>query len=260
MTDVLPEAAAARLTARLRGAGVLEWGEVADLAVETSRDTLVSRITWLRLTYDVAVVTPGPSHVFVKSQRDGIDSSCRGPAAASWPFAVSSVTAAALLRGRRRARWALASDARGSHRHARADRRVTTAADRLLARRRGRPRAIHAAWWDHERLGVSVGAFGDESGVFDRHLAAAPEELAVASAPEGSWGAVSESGRSCRGNGHQAQGSRRWRVQMLAILRPRPRRAAEGRPCPRVAAPSRRRAARFSASRSRLGANDRAGP
>ena len=90
MTDVLPEAPAARLTALLRGAGVLERGEVADLAVETSRDTLVSRITWLRLTYDVAVVTPGPSHVFVKSQRDGIDSSCRDPAAASWPFTVSS--------------------------------------------------------------------------------------------------------------------------------------------------------------------------
>jgi len=45
---------------------------------------------------------------------------------------------------------------------------------------------FHAAWWDHECLGVSVGAFGDESGVFDRHLAAVPEELAVASAPEGS--------------------------------------------------------------------------
>jgi len=45
---------------------------------------------------------------------------------------------------------------------------------------------FHAAWWDHECLGVSVGAFGDESGVFDRHLTAAPEELAVASAPEGS--------------------------------------------------------------------------
>ena len=89
MTDVPPEAAAARLTALLRGAGVFGRGEVADLAVETSRDTLVSRITRLRLTYDVAV-TPGPSHIFVKSQRDGIDSSCRDPAAASWPFTVSS--------------------------------------------------------------------------------------------------------------------------------------------------------------------------
>ena len=112
MTDVPPEAAAARLTAVLRGAGVLERGEVADLAVEMARDTLVSRITRLRLTYDVAV-TPRPPHVFVKSQRDGIDSSCRGPAAASC-LTVSSaptpgVTAAALLRGRRRARWALAS-------------------------------------------------------------------------------------------------------------------------------------------------------
>jgi len=70
MTDVPPEAAAARLTGLLRGAGVFERGEVADLAVETSRDTLVSRITRLRLTYDVAV-TPGPSHAFVRSQRDG---------------------------------------------------------------------------------------------------------------------------------------------------------------------------------------------
>jgi len=68
MTDVPPEAAAARLTGLLRGAGVFERGEVADLAVETSRDTLVSRITRLRLTYDVAV-TPGPSHIFVPARR-----------------------------------------------------------------------------------------------------------------------------------------------------------------------------------------------
>src|SRR5262249_2805692 len=38
---------------------------------------------------------------------------------------------------------------------------------------------FHAAWWDHERLGVSVGAFSDDPGVLDRYLAALPKDFAL---------------------------------------------------------------------------------
>jgi hypothetical protein len=36
---------------------------------------------------------------------------------------------------------------------------------------------FHAAWWDDERLGVSVGAFADDSGTLDRYLATFPRDL-----------------------------------------------------------------------------------
>jgi hypothetical protein len=47
MTDVPSQATAERLTAFLRQAGMLPHGEVVDVAVETSRDTLISRVTRL---------------------------------------------------------------------------------------------------------------------------------------------------------------------------------------------------------------------
>jgi len=68
MVPVPPEASPERLTAMLRGAGVLEHGRVVDVAIESSRDTVLSRITRLRVTYDDAG-DAGPSHVFWKSQR-----------------------------------------------------------------------------------------------------------------------------------------------------------------------------------------------
>src|SRR5207249_5272032 len=58
-----------RLTAVLRRAGVLTRGEVVDVAVETSRDTLISRIARLRLTYAQGD-DAGPSHVFFKTSRE----------------------------------------------------------------------------------------------------------------------------------------------------------------------------------------------
>src|SRR5207237_1202021 len=38
---------------------------------------------------------------------------------------------------------------------------------------------FHAAWWDDARLGVSVGAFADETGALDRQLAALPKDFAA---------------------------------------------------------------------------------
>ena len=50
MTEVPPQATPEHLTVLLRRAGVLGGGEVIDVGVETSRDTLISRIARLRLT------------------------------------------------------------------------------------------------------------------------------------------------------------------------------------------------------------------
>src|SRR5439155_717080 len=47
----------------------VERGEVVDVAVETSRDTLISRIARLRLTYAQGD-DAGPSHVFFKTSRE----------------------------------------------------------------------------------------------------------------------------------------------------------------------------------------------
>src|SRR3989442_3258712 len=69
MSGVPAEATPERLTAVLRRAGVLTRGEVVDVAVETSRDTLISRVARLRLTY-ARGDDAGPSHVFFKTSRE----------------------------------------------------------------------------------------------------------------------------------------------------------------------------------------------
>src|SRR6266568_2423240 len=133
MSGVPAEATPERLTAVLRRAGVLTRGEVVDVAVETSRDTLISRIARLRLTY-ARGDDAGPSHVFFKTSREDAAEALRELGRKEVTFYDVVVAA-----------------------HAR----------------------FHALWWDHERLGVSVGAFADDSGALDRHLAAFPKDLAV---------------------------------------------------------------------------------
>jgi hypothetical protein len=51
MTPVPPPAAPERPGAVLRRAGVLADGDVVDVTVETARDTLISHIARLRVTY-----------------------------------------------------------------------------------------------------------------------------------------------------------------------------------------------------------------
>jgi hypothetical protein len=186
MTDVPPEAAPERLTALLRRAGVLERGEVDDVAVETSRDTLVSRITRLRLTYDVAAA--GPSHLFLKSQRDSIDPLLQGSGRNEVAFyhVVAPATPAGLLPHCYEAvaepepagRWRLILEDLAASHEMLEEWPLPPTTDRWHAVVAAHAR-FHAAWWDHERLGVSVGAFGDESGVLDRFLATMPTSLAT---------------------------------------------------------------------------------
>ena len=72
MTQVPPQATPDHLTVLLRRAGVFERGAVIEVAVETSRDTLISRIARLRLTYDPQG-DAGPSHVFFKTSHERVD-------------------------------------------------------------------------------------------------------------------------------------------------------------------------------------------
>ena len=76
MTGVPAPATPERLTAALRRAGVLRGGEVSDVAVEMSRDTLIFRIMRLHLTYDRAD-GDSPSHVFLKTSLETADATFR---------------------------------------------------------------------------------------------------------------------------------------------------------------------------------------
>src|SRR5258708_3359577 len=65
-TDSLPPAAGAEhLTAALRTCGALGDGRVREVAVESSRDTLISHIIRLRLTYD-GPATDAPRSIILK--------------------------------------------------------------------------------------------------------------------------------------------------------------------------------------------------
>ena len=184
MTGVPPEATPERLTGILRRAGVLERGEVADVAVETSRDTLISRVARLRLTYDGA--DGGPSHVFFKTRRDGLDQALGevGRKEVAFYDAVAVAAPAGLLPRCYEAvaaptgHWHLMlEDLTVSH-EALGEWPLPPSTERLVAAAAAHAR-FHAAWWDDARLGVSIGAFADESGALDRHLAAFPKDVAA---------------------------------------------------------------------------------
>ena len=71
MTEALPEAAnAERLTNALHRCGALGGGRVRDVAVESSRNAILSRIIRLRLTYDGAV-SEAPGSVIFKTGLPG---------------------------------------------------------------------------------------------------------------------------------------------------------------------------------------------
>jgi len=185
MTDVPPQATVERLTAVLRRAGVLGRRELVDVAVETSRDTVISRIARLRLTYD-RDVDVGPSHVFFKTSREGVDATLRGLGRQEAAFydVVAAATPAGLLprcydAGAETAgAWHLTlEDLTASHEPL-GEWPVPPSMERWYAIVAAHAR-FHAFWWDHERLGVSVGAFADESGALERHLAALPKNLAA---------------------------------------------------------------------------------
>lgn len=185
MTEVPPQATAGHLTEVLRRAGVLGGGEVVDVAVETSRDTLISRVMRLRLTYDRAG-DASPSHVFLKTSHEGVEATLRefGRKEVAFYDVVASATPSGLLPrfyegvAEPAAPWHLMLEDLTSSHAALGEWPVPPALEQWHAIVAAHAR-FHAFWWDHERLGVSVGTFADDSGALERNLAAFPKEVAA---------------------------------------------------------------------------------
>ena len=167
MTEPLPIAADAQhLTDALRRCGVLGDGRVREVAVESSRPTLISRITRLRLTYDGAEGAPGT--VILKTglpdRADALSDGGRREVefytkvAAAMPHLVPRCFEA-VSDPDTKAWHLLLEDLSESHHIATIWPLppTTEQCERILhalAR-------LHATWWDHPDLGISVGAWPD---------------------------------------------------------------------------------------------------
>jgi thiamine kinase-like enzyme len=180
VTSDPPAVAPDHLSELLRRAGVLPQGAVTGVAVETSRDTLISRIIRLRLTYDGSA---GPTHLFVKCPRENGDPDLRefGRKEVDFYRLVAPDTPAALLPRCYEAAdepgkpWQLIlEDLTASH-EALGEWPLPPSTERSHAIVAAHAR-FHAAWWDHERLGT-LGAFRDTAERADRFLARLPVEL-----------------------------------------------------------------------------------
>jgi hypothetical protein len=152
------------------------------VAVEGSRETLVSRVTRLRLTYVPAEA--GPSHVFLKTQREGTteDWSHLGRKEAAFYQLVAVATPAGLLPRCYEAVTApagpwhlLLEDLTASH-EALTEWPLPPPVEKWHAVVAAHAR-FHAAWWDHERLGVTIGAFADDAGTLDAYIASWPKDF-----------------------------------------------------------------------------------
>jgi len=168
-TDALPAAAEpARLTAALRSAGALGRGHVRDVAVESARNTILSRIIRLRLSYEGDAAGAPRSLIFKTGLPERLNAEWRGGRdEVAFYQRIAGAMAAPLTPRCFDAAWdgetnawhLLLEDLTDTHQVATewpippmvADSRRMIAA---LAR-------FHAAWWDDPRLGVSIGTWQD---------------------------------------------------------------------------------------------------
>src|SRR5947209_2204616 len=185
MSGVPAEATPERLTAVLRRAGVLTRGEVVDVAVETSRDTLISRIARLRLTYAQGD-DAGPSHVFFKTSREDAAEALRelGRKEVTFYDVVAVATPPGLLprcyeaAAEPAGRWhVMLEDLTASHEPL-GEWPLPPPMERWHAVVAAHAR-FHAVWWDHERLGVSVGGVAVKNSALARQLGAVPNDMAM---------------------------------------------------------------------------------
>ena len=162
-----------RLTETLRAGGALDGGRVAEVAVETSRTTLVSTIQRLRLRYAGG---DGPATLIRKQPRGDIDTTLRailGKEIVFYAKVAPNTPPGGLPRcygiggADGGARSLLLEDLTDSH---------TIISEWPLPptleqceRIMDTYAAFHARWWDDPRLGTSIGAWGDTSGEFERH-------------------------------------------------------------------------------------------
>lgn len=166
----LPVAASAEhLTAALRKSGALGDGGVREVTVESSRDTLVSHIIRLRLTYNGSALNAPRSVILKVAHAAWADKLwIAGHHETAFYTNVAPLMPSGLVPGcfeanfndETKAWHLLLEDLTESHFIATAWPLPPTFEEcksivRALAR-------VHAAWWDHPRLGNSVGAWLDD--------------------------------------------------------------------------------------------------
>jgi thiamine kinase-like enzyme len=185
MTDATPDAVSPEhLTDVLSGAGVLAGSRITSVAVESSRQMLVSTVMRLRLEVD-GQVGAAPLGVFFKTRRadSPVTAEAVGRAEVDFYSRVAPLTPAGLLP---RCFEAVAGAAGGWHLlledlsdlHDIVSQwplpPTVEQCDRII----GAHARFHAFWWDHPGLGGSVGAFLD-AGAFDRFLVEFPAQFAA---------------------------------------------------------------------------------
>jgi hypothetical protein len=168
-TSALPPAANAdHLTTALRKAGVLADGSVGAVAVESSRDTLVSHIIRLGLTYEGPAADAPRSLILKIAHRDWADRLWNaGRHESAFYTEIAPSMPAGLVPGCFEASWnaetkawhLLLEDLTDTHRVATVWPLPPTAEQcKSIVRALGR---VHAAWWDNPQLGNSVGTWLD---------------------------------------------------------------------------------------------------
>ena len=177
MTENLPSAAAPeRLSKTLRQCGALRDGRVREVVVESSRATLLSRIIRLRLVYEGDARDAPLSVIFKTGLPERLsDSWTGGRQEVAFYTQVAAVMSKCLVPRCFEAHWdsdtnawhLLLEDLTDTHVVATTWPLPPTTEQceqilRALAR-------LHAEWWDHPRLGVSVGAWLDADSI-DQHL------------------------------------------------------------------------------------------
>jgi thiamine kinase-like enzyme len=185
MPDAMPDSISPEhLTVVLRGAGVLSAGRVTSVAVESSRQMLVSDVMRLRLEMD-GHAGEAPLRVFFKTRRadSPVTAEAIGRAEVDFYTPVAPLTPAGLLPRCFEAvavaggGWHLLLEDLGDSHDIVSQWPLPPTVeqcDRII----GAHARFHAFWWDHQSLGGSVGTFLD-AGVFDRFLADFPAQFAA---------------------------------------------------------------------------------
>jgi hypothetical protein len=168
-SDPLPAAAEPdRLTAALRGAGALGDGRVRDVAVASARNTILSRIVRLRVSYDGAAADAPHSLIFKTGLPERMNAQWSGgrqevafyqKIAATMPTRLTPRCFEAQWDAETNGWHLLLEDLTDTHQVATIWPIPPTVADSeriVVARAR-----FHAAWWDDPRLGTSVGTWLD---------------------------------------------------------------------------------------------------
>jgi hypothetical protein len=165
-----------RLTAALRQAGVLGDDSVSDVAVESARDTILSRITRVRLTFSGAAEGAPRSLIYKTAHPDRMDDALQsGRQEVAFYGRIAPQMAARLVPRcfdaqhdtETRAWHLLLEDLTDTHTLA-TQWPIPPTREQCGAILRAHAR-LHASWWDDPRLGVSVGAWLDAEAM-DRQM------------------------------------------------------------------------------------------